>query len=118
MGQRHNRRRTRPRSRNRGSRLDLVQSFSFRLPEHDYQAPIAASPVRMFPEFVVLSPFAHIRHPWCREWQISEYTDYHLGAHTLNDQQQFRYFGGEPGDDADLCYNMMDFFDRLDYIDS
>lgn len=30
--------------------------------------------------------------------------------------EQFRLFGGEPGDDVDLCYRMLEYFGGLDYI--
>jgi len=30
---------------------------------------------------------------------------------------QCRLFGGEPGDDVSLCYKMLEYFGRLDYID-
>lgn len=32
--------------------------------------------------------------------------------------EQCRLFGGEPGDDMDLCYRMLEYFGRLDYIDT
>ena len=31
---------------------------------------------------------------------------------------QYRLFGGEPGDDVSLCYRMLEYFDGLDYINS
>ncbi|EAA65663.1 hypothetical protein AN0833.2 [Aspergillus nidulans FGSC A4] len=31
--------------------------------------------------------------------------------------EQFRLFGGEPGDDVDLCYRMLEYFGGLDFID-
>lgn len=30
--------------------------------------------------------------------------------------QQIQLFGGEPGDDVDLCFKMLEFFGGLDYI--
>lgn len=30
--------------------------------------------------------------------------------------QQIQLFGGEPGDDVGLCYKMLEYFGRLDYI--
>lgn len=30
--------------------------------------------------------------------------------------EQFRLFGGEPGDDVGLCYRMLEYFGGLDYI--
>jgi hypothetical protein len=31
--------------------------------------------------------------------------------------EQYRLFGGEPGDDVGLCYRMLEYFGGLDYID-
>ncbi|KAN0070767.1 hypothetical protein V8E54_010932 [Elaphomyces granulatus] len=31
---------------------------------------------------------------------------------------QYRLFGGEPGDDVSLCYRMLEYFGGLDYIES
>lgn len=103
MGQRHNRRRTRPRSRNRAASLDSVRS-----------CPSQFSPVDHHSEPAILAPLAHIRHNWLEEWQSSEPTE-SLDAEQLAIQQ---YFGGEPGDDEKLCYDMLDYFGRLDYIDT
>ncbi|KAE8555038.1 hypothetical protein TMatcc_005389 [Talaromyces marneffei ATCC 18224] len=111
MGQRHNRRRTRPRSRNRAASLDSVLSSSFTF---DFAA---RSPVSQHSELAVLAPLAHTRHNWLEEWQSYEMNEW-FDADQLAIQQQYRYFGGEPGDDENLCYNMLDYFDRLDYIDT
>lgn len=113
MGQRHNRRRTRPRSRNRAASLDSIRSCSS---QFDYAAS-SSSPVDHHSEPAVLAPLAHTRHNWLEEWQSSEFTE-SLDADQLAIQQQYRYFGGEPGDDENLCYNMLDYFGRLDYIDT
>ena len=32
--------------------------------------------------------------------------------------QQIKLFGGEPGDDVALCYRMLEFFGKLDFIDT
>ena len=32
--------------------------------------------------------------------------------------EQYRLFGGEPGDDLTLCYKMLEYFDSMDYIDT
>lgn len=115
MGQRHNRRRTRPRSRNRATSLDSVRSSSS---QFDYAPSVTASaPAGHHSETVVLAPFAHTRHKWLEEWQSSELNEL-FDADQLAIQQQYRYFGGEPGDDENLCYDMLDYFGRLDYIDT
>ncbi|EED22225.1 conserved hypothetical protein [Talaromyces stipitatus ATCC 10500] len=108
MGQRHNRRRTRPRSRNRAASLDSLRSSSSSI---DYrQEPAASSPVHKFSEPVVLVPLAHTRHNWLEEWQSSEFNE-SFDA----EQQQCRYFGGEPGDDENLCYYMLDYFEIIQH---
>jgi hypothetical protein len=33
------------------------------------------------------------------------------------ENEQYRVFGGEPGDDVGLCYRMLEYFGGLDYID-
>jgi len=33
------------------------------------------------------------------------------------EEEQYRLFGGEPGDDETLCYKMLEYFGGLDYID-
>lgn len=115
MGQRHNRRRTRPRSRNRAASLDSVRSCSS---QSEYALSVtASSPIGHHSEPAVLAPLAHTRHNWLEEWQSSEFPE-SFDADQLALQQQYRYFGGEPGDDENLCYNMLDYFGRLDYIDS
>jgi len=37
---------------------------------------------------------------------------------TKLEADQFRLFGGEPGDDETLCYRMLEYFGGLDYIDT
>ncbi|OKL56064.1 hypothetical protein UA08_08621 [Talaromyces atroroseus] len=108
MGQRHNRRRTRPRSRNQS------QSRTVTANEHQQQQQYSLS------EPAFLAPLAHTRHnSWLDEWQNFEYNTLQPRHSTPElAMQQYRFFGGEPGDDANLCYNMLDFFGRLDYIDT
>ena len=45
-------------------------------------------------------------------WQTREPSQYGL------EKEQLRLFGGEPGDDVNLCYRMLEYFGGLDYIDS
>jgi hypothetical protein len=30
--------------------------------------------------------------------------------------RQIQLFGGEPGDDVELCYRMLEYFEGLDYV--
>jgi hypothetical protein len=105
MGQRHNRRRTRPRSRNNSqSRTSESSPFPDELQQHSS------------PEPVFLAPLAHTRHnSWLEEWQGFEYQGQ---QHDTTPELALRFFGGEPGDDTNLCYNMLDYFGRLDYINT
>lgn len=115
MGQRHNRRRTRPRSRNRASSFGSVRSNS----SHFEFAPSATASysVDHHWESAILEPLAHTRHTWSEGWQTFDPIN-SVDAEQLAVQQQYRYFGGEPGDDENLCYNMLDYFGRLDYINT
>ena len=82
MGQRHNRRRTRPRSRNRAASLDSVQSS---VCPFDYAA---SSPVSQLSEPAVLAPLAHTRHNWLEEWHSSECTElFDADLEQANDQE-------------------------------
>ncbi|KAL4941744.1 hypothetical protein BDV06DRAFT_175485 [Aspergillus oleicola] len=107
MGQRHNRRRTRPRSRN-GS-ASIVPPPAINLPT-DFCA--AASP--SYFDCLGNRP-ASTRHYRALTWQDREDI---LGAKKATmEMEQYRLFGGEPGDDVALCYRMLEYFGGLDYID-
>ncbi|KAH8698837.1 hypothetical protein BGW36DRAFT_426527 [Talaromyces proteolyticus] len=110
MGQRHNRRRTRPRSRNRSLTDDLHHLSG------DESSP-ATSPslasVYPVPLSVVIEPAAHPWHIGFDEWRGGMGSD-----PTGIDAEQYRLFGGVPGDDPSLCNNMLEYFDHLDYIDT
>lgn len=124
MGQRHNRRRTRPRSRNYSTAN--VDCFQVRFAD---SPPCAASRSKLFvprplhpTDFtarVSREPYqippAHIWHYWYLAWQKRERR---LRLETAKlEAEQCRLFGGEPGDDMSLCYRMLEYFDGLDYID-
>ncbi|KAL4909789.1 hypothetical protein BDW74DRAFT_43749 [Aspergillus multicolor] len=78
MGQRHNRRRTRPRSRK--------------------------SSVNTAPHPAAISSPADLS---CAQSPDAANME----------TEQYRLFGGEPGDDVGLCYRMLEYFGGLDYID-
>lgn len=133
MGQRHNRRRTRPGSRNcnslgqgtSASAVTQVPSSPLAVPSSiwnplgSHSEPIAASynspAACISPGSPVPAPFAPTWHNGYTAWQIRESTP--LEASEL-EVEQCRLFGGEPGDDVSLCYRMLEYFGRLDYIDS
>ncbi|KAL4917822.1 hypothetical protein BDW62DRAFT_75365 [Aspergillus aurantiobrunneus] len=108
MGQRHNRRRTRPRSRNRS--VNIVPPPVAIFPPADFCAAHSQS------SFDCLGNRpASTRHYRALTWQDREHI---LKPETATmEMEQYRLFGGEPGDDVDLCYRMLEYFGGLDYID-
>jgi len=131
MGQRHNRRRTRPRSRNQlndnqgistspshkfpvspivvPSPTWTTRSISSEPPAINYTTPACISPGSPVP--VNLAP---IWHSGFTAWQIRDNASRAVGG---LEAEQCRLFGGEPGDDVSLCYRMLEYFGGLDYID-
>ncbi|KAI9932102.1 hypothetical protein MW887_009611 [Aspergillus wentii] len=122
MGQRHNRRRTRPRSRNRS--IDTIASIdsSFRpasscnsisaIDTSSLLEPSSACGLRD----AISIPSAHTWHYGYMAWQKRERKQ-RLEAAKM-EAEQCRLFGGEPGDDVNLCYRMLEYFGGLDYINS
>lgn len=114
MGQKHNRRRTRPRSQNRvnplstGPYIDLTAfdpQYPYRSstpqPQYNYgipSIPSSSSPAMVTPQ----QPRGRRQHTDMRSLEA----------------EQYRLFGGEPGDDVGLCYRMLEYFGGLDYIDT
>ncbi|KAE8349404.1 hypothetical protein BDV28DRAFT_61442 [Aspergillus coremiiformis] len=116
MGQRHNRRRTRPRSRNRSVYITPVES-----PPSSVNDTCSAA-VRQ-PTTVACDSFDSIPVPFAPTWHRG-YTTWQTRDRSLRlkssqlEVEQCRLFGGEPGDDVGLCYRMLEYFGGLDYIDS
>ncbi|RAL16691.1 uncharacterized protein BO97DRAFT_335767 [Aspergillus homomorphus CBS 101889] len=111
MGQRHNRRRTRPRSRNRSS-----SSI------HNNHIQIAPNEAFTRPTNSVLPAAFDCHEPPAPTWHYGNITwqnrDRMMRLETSNlEAEQCRLFGGEPGDDVGLCYRMLEYFGGLDYID-
>ncbi|KAE8150895.1 hypothetical protein BDV25DRAFT_104617 [Aspergillus avenaceus] len=117
MGQRHNRRRTRPRSRNRSSKFSLIgvppcpTINNIRTPAVFETTPAACDSLGSGSV-----PSAPTWHYGYTTWQKRDRT-LRLEASQLG-EEQCRLFGGEPGDDVGLCYRMLEYFGGLDYIDS
>ncbi|KAL4970442.1 uncharacterized protein BDV14DRAFT_43613 [Aspergillus stella-maris] len=108
MGQRHNRRRTRPRSRN-GSASIVPPPTIISFPT---DSCAATSP--SYFDCLGNRP-ASTRHYRALTWQDREDI---LEAKTATmEMERYRLFGGEPGDDVGLCYRMLEYFGGLDYID-
>lgn len=132
MGQRHNRRRTRPRSRHCNSislgtpDSTISQAFSPPLatpssiwsPHTTSTEPVAAnyqSATCISHGSPVLVP-APIWHYGYTAWRIRETAAQRKTGRL--EAEQCRLFGGEPGDDVSLCDRMLEYFGGLDYIDS
>ena len=126
MGQRHNRRRTRPRSRNRNiANFDCDDlQVNFADANHPTASKSTSFASRPLPptnliacksrEPNQISP-AQIWHYGYMAWQRRERRL--RVTSTKLEAEQCRLFGGEPGDDLGLCYRMLEYFDGLDYID-
>lgn len=125
MGQRHNRRRTRgTRSRKRAS-----PNFHSTLPP---STTILDTSVNNHRTSINLSPNNFATHAWTftpvpstkqfqwLNWYIGCQNPEHklLQDVVMIEADQYRLFGGEPGDDVSLCYRMLEYFGGLDYIES
>lgn len=118
MGQRHNRRRTRPRHHStQETPVDQAPSppaIASPVLNHPntYTQPSAACFSPGSPAPATLAPtwqYGYIA------WQIRETNQQEAGG---MEAAQCRLFGGEPGDDPSLCYRMLEYFGGLDFIDS
>ncbi|EGE80882.1 uncharacterized protein BDCG_17043 [Blastomyces dermatitidis ER-3] len=122
MGQKHNRRRTRPRSRNR-SNAPLNQNpppivaLAHQLPCDPRRSHTPIFSPSPYPVLSSQQPL--LAQQWQNQyaaWQNRDCRQMQEAARMEADQ--FRLFGGEPGDDVALCYRMLEYFGGLDYIDS
>ncbi|KAJ5578529.1 uncharacterized protein N7459_007493 [Penicillium hispanicum] len=132
MGQRHNRRRTRPRSRNRNSlnqetpasTITQAPGSALAIPSSIWspQPTPAKSVAASYQSVACISPGSPAQVPaptWhygYMAWQIRE-TVPRWEAGGL-EAEQYRLFGGQPGDDMSLCDRMLEYFGGLDYIDA
>lgn len=111
MGQRHNRRRTRFRPRSRNGNICYDDDSSTSTPIFDSSC-LASSPLVTCGWRDSLSPsLAPTWHHGFVTWEACH-------RPPRLETEQCRLFGGEPGDDVDLCYRMLEYFGGLDYIDS
>ncbi|PGH11980.1 hypothetical protein AJ79_04567 [Helicocarpus griseus UAMH5409] len=124
MGQKHNRRRTRPRSRHRRNAPpdqntpQALASITSRQPCYDIKSSNLPSfaPYPYPLQGTQPAPLAQQWHNRYVAWQNHERRQQQEAAKL--EAEQFRLFGGEPGDDVALCYRMLEYFGGLDYIDS
>ncbi|KAJ5682751.1 hypothetical protein N7462_005916 [Penicillium macrosclerotiorum] len=132
MGQRHNRRRTRPRS-HRANSIDEASAAALTAVIPPPGSPVAviatiwspqptscvhpsSATACISPGSPVLAASAPTWHYGSTDWKIPETTSQWDGEGF--EAQRCRLFGGEPGDDVSLCYRMLEYFGGLDYIDS
>ncbi|KAI9042997.1 uncharacterized protein KD926_004788 [Aspergillus affinis] len=106
MGQRHNRRRTRPRSRNRSINIIPVDPVSTSRRTSAIGDSLDAISIHPAPTW----------HNGYIMWQKRERTP--RFESTKMEVEQYRLCGGEPGDDVGLCYRMLEYFDGLDYMNT
>lgn len=125
MGQRHNRRRTRPRFRCHRRKFFDPYSLQFDPMQPDPRLPVAYGCTGINP-FIYSLPLCTARDfsfvPMAQQWHNKYMAYQYLERPQREDNvkletDEFRLFGGEPGDDVALCYRMMEFFSGLDYID-
>lgn len=126
MGRKHNRHRTRPRSRHRNSisidpPLPPVSisdaTICFASDNQPLSNSLSPSVTPAYPaRDSIPVPSALHWHNRYMAWQNRERKQ-RLEAARL-EAEQCRLFGGEPGDDVSLCYRMLEYFGGLDYIDS
>jgi hypothetical protein len=116
MGQRHNRRRTRPRSINRIESLAYPASPipAPRIPQINYCDLVSADS----PCSSLGSPAATLAPSWHNGYTAWQTRERRSRLESGLEEEQCRLFGGEPGDDVSLCYRMLEYFGGLDYIDS
>lgn len=114
MGRRHNRRRTRLRPRNRVNRS--ISSTGFQPPPSLPSSNLLLPPSVLTPSAYHIEPIAPIWPSAFDSWQARGYLQ-REAASSVEEDEHYRLFGGEPGDDPSLCYKMLDYFGRLDYID-
>lgn len=126
MGRKHNRHRTRPRSRHRNSisidpPLPPVSisdaTICFASDNQPLSNSLSPSVTPAYParDSIPVSSALHWHNRYMA-WQNRERKQ-RLEAARL-EAEQCRLFGGEPGDDVSLCYRMLEYFGGLDYIDS
>ncbi|KAK2864944.1 hypothetical protein FQN49_004065 [Arthroderma sp. PD_2] len=127
MGQRHNRRRTRPRSRRRMNNSTPPRLQQAVPPQPEIYT--VHTPVHTLPPAIARN-HCHDRVPSAQLWH-NRYMAWHgrssSSGSSISQQrqeasakleaEQCRLFGGEPGDDVALCYRMLEFFGGLDFIE-
>lgn len=118
MGQRHNRRRTRPRYRNRNVQLTPADP-SLPPTTLDQPVPTESSPIAANVAIDQLSSMPDVLAPtWHHGYPAWSRRERNVRLEAGLEAQQCRLFGGVPGDDVGLCYRMLEYFGGLDYINS
>lgn len=115
MGQRHNRRRTRLRPRNRNT---IPTTFESKLSLSDFDTPSVPSSLGLLKTTSVCDWRDSSSRSLAPTWHYGYVTWQTRDRSLRPETEQYRLFGGEPGDDVGLCYRMLEYFGGLDYIDS
>nr|KMM72605.1 hypothetical protein CPAG_08899 [Coccidioides posadasii RMSCC 3488] len=121
MGQKHNRRRARHRSLNARTTA-VMKRYPHLIPDlvslHGllpYDGYAATSLPSHLPQVCTPGPGP----TWRSRYLTLQTRDRRQCQFTSRfEVEQCCLFGGEPGDDVDLCYRMLEYFDGLDYIDT
>lgn len=120
MGQKHNRRRTRQRPRNRSN--DVTKPFSQFMADSialQHTHPYGGYRTISYPPNSALACDSKLAPTWQYRYMTSQASGRRQYSYNARpESEQCRLFGGEPGDDVDLCYLMLEYFGKLDYIDT
>lgn len=121
MAHKHNRRRTRPRSRHNKPIIgfdSLSSTGSYPFESSSLPSIHASRPDSLKPPQASLTNGINARH-WHNRyiaWQNRESAQRREASHI--EAEQLKIFGGEPGDDTGLCSKMMEAFEGMDWVDS
>ncbi|WEW54830.1 hypothetical protein PRK78_000255 [Emydomyces testavorans] len=116
MGQKHNRRRTRYHAGNHANAIAKRSAHSVAEPA---PLPFCGYKTALFPSRTSQACEPVPAQTWQNRYiasQNRERRQYPLSSRL--EAERCRLFGGEPGDDVDLCYRMLEYFGGLDYIDA
>ena len=128
MAHKHNRRRVRPRSRqHKKSEIDEPNLPWFDLESstslNGYSSDSSSSSGSSKSIATHLSLSSNTNSVSARHWQ-NRYVAWRNRDEAQRreaakiEEQQLKLFGGEPGDDIDLCFKMMEVFEGMEWVDS
>lgn len=132
MAHKHNRRRVR-RPQSQFNIISDISTNRHLLDQLAIAPPVIASEVFFTPDLSETEPSRTSCHPtlnsttrrrsdipaklWQNRYTAWRERDRMEKEHAAKlEAQQIQLFGGEPGDDVELCYRMLEYFGGLDYI--